>query len=175
MYSSTSCRSTYKSLCIPPLAAGPSNLAVTQNPSEIHLSAGDTAEIACVWEKYAERYRLIWYHNKQNTTKSISSTICFVSNTTHECKDVLKIKSASVSDSGTYYCEVIVEIPLCKRGRGNGTAVTVGKQGKLARTYGCHFICQKGSPNYSIYFLLLPHPSLNDEDLRRNKTNTEGI
>lgn len=129
-------------MCISPLATGPSNLTVIQTPTKIHLSVGDYTEIACIWEKSIERYRVSWYLvNKENITKTISSKLFYVSNITHERKDVLVIKSANVNDAGFYYCEIIIEIPFCKKLCGNGTTVIVEEKGKLARTYACHLTC----------------------------------
>jgi len=85
------------------------------------------------------RYRVSWYLvNKENITKTISSHLVYVSNVTRENKDMLVIKSASVNDTGFYYCEIIIEIPFCKKVYGNGTTVVVEEKGKLARTYACH-------------------------------------
>lgn len=129
-------------MCISPLATGPSNLTVIQKPTKIHLSVGDYTEIACIWERSIERYRLSWYLvNKENITKTVSSKLFYVSNITHERKDVLVIKSANVNDTGFYYCEIIIEIPFCKKLCGNGTTVIVEEKGKLARTYACHLTC----------------------------------
>ncbi|KAM6206587.1 uncharacterized protein WM294_003501 [Sarcoramphus papa] len=113
-------------MCFGCLAAGPNNLTVIQTPTTIHLSIGDYTEIACTWEKSIVRYRLSWYLvNKENITKTISSKLFYVSNITRESKDVLVIKSANVNDTGFYYCEIIIEIPFCKKVCGNGTTVIV--------------------------------------------------
>ncbi|XP_064916534.1 uncharacterized protein LOC110359065 [Columba livia] len=113
-------------MCFGSLATGPSNLTVIQTPTKIHLSVGDYTEIACIWERSIERYRLSWYLvNKENITKTVSSKLFYVSNITHERKDVLVIKSANVNDTGFYYCEIIIEIPFCKKLCGNGTTVIV--------------------------------------------------
>ncbi|XP_042664078.1 uncharacterized protein LOC116959543 [Tyto alba] len=113
-------------MCFGCLAAGPNNLTVTQTPQRIHLSIGDYAEIACIWEKSAVRYRVSWYLvNKENITKTVSSTLLYVSNITHESEDVLVIKSANVNHAGFYYCEIIIEIPFYKKACGNGTTVIV--------------------------------------------------
>ncbi|KAM4780136.1 uncharacterized protein ACIQIH_007036 [Cyanocitta cristata] len=112
-------------MCFGCLATGPNNLRVIQTPTNIHLSIGDYAEIACILEKVIVRYRTSWYFvNKMNITKSISSK-CYSSNIIHENKDVLVIKSANVNDTGFYYCEIIIEIPFFKKLRGNGTTVIV--------------------------------------------------
>ncbi|KAF1418623.1 hypothetical protein FQV23_0009378, partial [Spheniscus humboldti] len=117
---------TFKSMCISPLATDPNNLTVFQTPTKIHLSIGDYTEIACIWEKSVVRYRVSWYLvNKENITKTISSKLFYVSSVTHESKDVLVIKSASVNDTGFYYCEIIIEIPFGKKLCGNGTTVIV--------------------------------------------------
>ncbi|XP_026702722.1 uncharacterized protein LOC113479174 [Athene cunicularia] len=102
------------------------NLTVIQTPEKIYLSTGDYTEITCIWEKSIERYRVSWYLvNKENITKTISSELFYVSNITRESKDVLVIKSANVNDTGFYYCEIIIEIPFCKKVCGNGTTVIV--------------------------------------------------
>ncbi|XP_074004443.1 uncharacterized protein [Numenius arquata] len=100
---------------------------ITQTPTKIHLSIGDYTEIACTWEKKSvERYRVSWHLvNRENITKTISSELFYVSNVTCESKDVLVIKSANVNDTGFYYCEIIIEIPFCKKVCGNGTTVIV--------------------------------------------------
>ncbi|XP_069650228.1 uncharacterized protein [Haliaeetus albicilla] len=112
--------------CFSCLATGPNNLTVIQTPTKIHLSVGDYAEITCIWEKSVVRYRVSWYLvNKENITKTTSSKLFYVSNVTHESKDVLVIQSANVNDTGFYYCEIIIEIPFCKKVCGNGTTVIV--------------------------------------------------
>ncbi|KAF1644796.1 hypothetical protein FQA23_0002224, partial [Aptenodytes patagonicus] len=117
---------TFKSMCISPLATDPNNLTVIQTPTKIHLSIGDYTEIVCIWEKSVVRYRVSWYLvNKENITKTVSSKLFYVSKVTHESKDVLVIKSASVNDTGFYYCEIIIEIPFCKKLCGSGTTVIV--------------------------------------------------
>ncbi|XP_054680435.1 uncharacterized protein LOC129205950 isoform X2 [Grus americana] len=117
-------------MCFGSLATDPNKITVSQSPTEIHISIGDCAEIACIWEKPVVRYRLSWYLvNEENITKTISSKLFYVSNVTHESKDVLVIKSANVNDTGFYYCEIIIEIPFCKKIRGNGTTVTVEGRG----------------------------------------------
>lgn len=142
-------------MCISPLATDPNKITVSQSPTEIHISIGDCAEIACIWEKPVVRYRLSWYLvNEENITKTISSKLFYVSNVTHESKDVLVIKSANVNDTGFYYCEIIIEIPFCKKIRGNGTTVTVEGRGKLARTYACHLACHhKDSSVWTILYI----------------------
>lgn len=116
----------FKSMCISPLATDPNNITVIQTPTKIHLSIGDYTEIACIWEKSVVRYRVSWYLvNKENITKTISSKLFYVHNITHESKDVLVIKSANVNDTGFYYCEIIIEIPFCKKACGNGTTLIV--------------------------------------------------
>ncbi|KAM6073361.1 uncharacterized protein LJ206_011173 isoform 2-T4 [Theristicus caerulescens] len=113
-------------MCFGSLATGPNNLTVIQTPTKIHLSVGDYTEITCIWEKSVERYRASWYLvNKENITKTVSSKLSYVSNVTQESKDVLVIKSANVNDTGFYYCEIIIEIPFCKKVCGNGTTVIV--------------------------------------------------
>ncbi|XP_014750662.1 PREDICTED: uncharacterized protein LOC106865250 [Sturnus vulgaris] len=105
---------------------GSSNSRVIQTPTNINLSVGDYTEITCIWEKAIERYRASWYFvSKENITKNISSQLFYSANTTHENKDVLVIKSASLNDTGFYYCEIIIEIPVLKKLLGNGTTVIV--------------------------------------------------
>ncbi|XP_051474357.1 uncharacterized protein LOC127384274 isoform X2 [Apus apus] len=95
-------------------------------PTKIHLSIGDYTEITCIWEKSVMRYRVSWYLvNKENITKTVSSKLSYVSNVACERKDVLVIESANKNDTGFYYCEIIIEIPFCKKIRGNGTTVIV--------------------------------------------------
>ncbi|XP_069711019.1 uncharacterized protein [Phaenicophaeus curvirostris] len=113
-------------MCFGFLATGVNNLTVTQIPTKIYLSVGDFTEITCIWKKSIERYRVIWYLvNKENITRTVSSKLCYMSGMTHESKDVLVIKSANVNDTGFYYCEIIIEIPFCKKVCGNGTTVVV--------------------------------------------------
>lgn len=153
-------------MCISPLATDPNNLTVIQTPAKIHLSIGDYTEIACIWEKSVVRYRATWYLvNKENITKTISSKLFYVSNVTHESKVVLVIKSASVNDTGFYYCEIIIEIPFCKKLCGNGTTVIVEEKGKLASAYACHLTCHHN--NSSVWTILyisslshIPPPTL---------------
>uniref|UniRef100_A0A8B9EYX8 Ig-like domain-containing protein n=1 Tax=Amazona collaria TaxID=241587 RepID=A0A8B9EYX8_9PSIT len=120
---------------ISPLATGPNNIIVIQTPTEIHLSIGDYTEITCIWEKSVVRYRVSWYLvNKENITKAVSSKLLYVYNDTRESEDVLVINSANINDTGFYYCEIIIEIPFCKKVCGNGTTVIVEGKGKLLRT-----------------------------------------
>ncbi|XP_050829304.1 uncharacterized protein LOC127059497 [Serinus canaria] len=124
-------------VCFGCLATDPNNLRVIQTPTNINLSAGDSTEITCIWEKAVERYRACWYFvNKVNITKSISSKVLYSSNITCENKDVLVIKSANVNDTGFYYCEIIIEIPFFKKLCGNGTTVIVEEKAhSLERRY----------------------------------------
>ncbi|XP_027650618.1 uncharacterized protein LOC114013760 [Falco peregrinus] len=116
-------------MCFGCLATGHNNLTVIQTPTKVHLSVGDYTEIACIWEKSIERYRVSWYLvDKENITKTLSSKIFYVSNITRESKDVLMIKSANVNDTGFYYCQIIIEIPFCKKVYGNGTTVIVDEK-----------------------------------------------
>lgn len=116
-----------------PLATGPNNLTVIQTPTKIHLSIGDSTEIACIWEKSIIRYRISWYLvTKENVTKTISSSLLYLPNVTHDNKDVLVLKTVNVSDTGFYYCEIIIEIPFCKKLCGSGTTLIVEEKGKLA-------------------------------------------
>lgn len=125
----------FKSMCISLLATGPNNITVIQTPTKIYVSIGDYTEITCIWEKSVVRYRVSWYLvNKENITKSISSKLLYVYNDTRESKDVLVINSANINDTGFYYCEIIIEIPFCKKVCGNGTTVIVEEKGKLPRT-----------------------------------------
>ncbi|XP_037991646.1 uncharacterized protein LOC119700516 [Motacilla alba alba] len=113
-------------VCFGCLATDPNNLRVIQRPTNINLSVGDYTEITCIWEKAIERCRACWWFvNKVNITKGIASKVLYSSNITRENKDVLVIKSASVNDTGFYYCEIILEIPFFKKLRGNGTTVIV--------------------------------------------------
>ncbi|XP_053921499.1 uncharacterized protein LOC128852057 [Cuculus canorus] len=113
-------------MCFGFLATGLGNLTVTQIPTKIYLSVGDYTEITCIWKKSVERYRVSWYLvNKENITRTVSSELCYVSDMTRQSKDVLVIKSANVNDTGFYYCEIIIEIPFCKKVCGNGTTVVV--------------------------------------------------
>ncbi|XP_042667654.1 uncharacterized protein LOC122156699 isoform X1 [Centrocercus urophasianus] len=108
------------------VAADPSNVMVTQTPTEMHLSIGHSTEIACIWEKSVKRYRISWYLvNKENITRTVSSNLVYVRNVTHQIKDVLVIEAASANDTGFYYCEIIIEIPFCKKVYGNGTMLVV--------------------------------------------------
>lgn len=108
------------------VATGPNNLTVIQTPTKIHLSIGDSAEIACIWEKSIARYRISWYLvTKENITKTISSSLFYLPNVTHGNKDVLVIKAVNVNDTGFYYCEIIIEIPFCKKLCGSGTTLIV--------------------------------------------------
>ncbi|XP_015718437.2 uncharacterized protein LOC107314073 isoform X2 [Coturnix japonica] len=110
--------------CVGCLATDPSNVVVTQTPTEMHLSIGDSTEIACTWEKSIKRYRISWYLvNKENITRTVSSKL--VRNATREFKDVLVIEAASANDTGLYYCEIIIEIPFYKKAYGNGTMLVV--------------------------------------------------
>lgn len=149
-----------------PVAADPSNVIVTQTPTEMHLSIGDSTEIACIWEKSVKRYRISWYLvNKENITRTVSSNLVYVRNVTHQIKDVLVIEAASANDTGFYYCEIIIEIPFCKKVYGNGTMLVVEERGKNARVCLCHL---------AYHFLPFPHPSLSAADLRMSKMNTAG-
>nr|XP_013035024.2 uncharacterized protein LOC106035038 isoform X2 [Anser cygnoides] len=113
-------------MCFGSLATGPNNLTVIQTPTKIHLSIGDSAEIACIWEKSIARYRISWYLvTKENITKTISSSLFYLPNVTHGNKDVLVIKAVNVNDTGFYYCEIIIEIPFCKKLCGSGTTLIV--------------------------------------------------
>ncbi|KAM6361769.1 uncharacterized protein FN964_004048 [Alca torda] len=113
-------------MCFGSLATSPNNITVTQTPTKIHLSVGEYTEITCVWDKSAYlRYRVSWYLVDREITKTVSSKLCYVSNGTFESKDVLVIKSANVNDTGFYYCEIIIEIPFCKKVSGNGTTLIV--------------------------------------------------
>lgn len=157
---SSLCCFNFKSMCISPLATGPNNLTVIQTPTKIHLSVGDYTEITCIWEKSVVRYRVSWYLvNKENITKTISSKLFYVSNVTRKSKDVLVIQSANVNDTGLYYCEIIIEIPFCKKLCGNGTTVIVEEKGKLARTYACHLTCHHTDSSVwtILYFSSLSH------------------
>ncbi|XP_059701195.1 uncharacterized protein LOC132326679 isoform X2 [Haemorhous mexicanus] len=124
-------------VCFGCLATDLNNLRVIQTPTNINLSAGDSTEITCIWEKAVKRYRACWYFvNKVNITKSISSKVLYSPNITCENKDVLVIKSANVNDTGFYYCEIIIEIPFFKKLRGNGTTVIVEEKAhSLERRY----------------------------------------
>ncbi|XP_021252810.1 uncharacterized protein LOC110399016 isoform X2 [Numida meleagris] len=116
-------------MCVGCLATDSNKITVTQTPTEMHLSIGDSTEIACIWEKSVKRYRIIWYLvNKENVTKTVSSNLIYVHNVTHENKDVLAIKAATANDTGFYYCEIIIEIPFCKKVYGNGTTLVVEEQ-----------------------------------------------
>ncbi|XP_040412103.1 uncharacterized protein LOC121069726 isoform X1 [Cygnus olor] len=113
-------------MCFGSLATGPNNLTVIQTPTKIHLSIGDSAEIACIWEKSIARYRISWYLvTKENITKTISSSLFYLPNVTHDNKDVLVIKAVNVNYTGFYYCEIIIEIPFCKKLCGSGTTLIV--------------------------------------------------
>lgn len=149
-----------------PVATDPSNVIVTQTPTEMHLSIGDSAEIACIWEKSIKRYRISWYLvNKENITRTVSSKLVYIHNVTHQIKDVLVIEAATTNLTGFYYCEIIIEIPFYKKAYGNGTTLVVEEQGKNARLCLCHL---------AYHFLPFPHPSLNAADLRLSKMNTGG-
>ncbi|XP_025977763.2 uncharacterized protein LOC112996488 isoform X2 [Dromaius novaehollandiae] len=117
------------------LATSPKNLSVIQTPTKVHLSVGDSTEIACIWEKISliERYRVSWYLvNEENITKTVTSDLVYMSNVARENKDVLVIEAANVNNTGLYYCEVIIEIPFCERVYGSGTMLTVGKKDIIA-------------------------------------------
>ncbi|XP_010708696.1 uncharacterized protein LOC104910825 [Meleagris gallopavo] len=111
------------------VATDPSNVIVTQTPTEMHLSIGDSAEIACIWEKSIKRYRISWYLvNKENITRTVSSKLVYIHNVTHQIKDVLVIEAATTNLTGFYYCEIIIEIPFYKKAYGNGTTLVVEEQ-----------------------------------------------
>ncbi|XP_031444214.1 uncharacterized protein LOC116225782 isoform X2 [Phasianus colchicus] len=111
-------------MCVGCLTTDPSNIIVIQTPMEIHLSTGDSTEIACIWEKSIKRYRISWYLvNKENVTRTVSSNLVY--NVTGQIKNVLLIEAASANDTGFYYCEIIIEIPFYKKVCGNGTKLVV--------------------------------------------------
>lgn len=147
-----------------PVATDPSNIIVIQTPMEIHLSTGDSTEIACIWEKSIKRYRISWYLvNKENVTRTVSSNLVY--NVTGQIKNVLLIEAASANDTGFYYCEIIIEIPFYKKVCGNGTKLVVEERGKNAKVCLCYL---------AYHFLPFPHPSFNTADLRMSKMNTGG-
>uniref|UniRef100_A0A7M4E745 Ig-like domain-containing protein n=1 Tax=Crocodylus porosus TaxID=8502 RepID=A0A7M4E745_CROPO len=106
-------------------------LKVSQTPTKIIASAGQSVEVTCTWENHdrVERYRVTW--EKQNlssegpSTEKLKEEVCNTSSTVHTNKAMLELKPVNVNNTGIYFCEINVEIPYLKRGKGNGTTLIV--------------------------------------------------
>lgn len=158
-----------------PLATGPNNLTVIQTPTKIHLSIGDSTEIACIWEKSIIRYRISWYLvTKENVTKTISSSLLYLPNVTHDNKDVLVLKTVNVNDTGFYYCEIIIEIPFCKKLCGSGTTLIVEEKGKLAWACACLLDCHRSLQSKLLHISSLSHILLSTLNISKWVIWTEG-
>ncbi|XP_019409028.1 PREDICTED: transmembrane and immunoglobulin domain-containing protein 2-like [Crocodylus porosus] len=109
-------------------------LKVSQTPTKIIASAGQSVEVTCTWENHdrVERYRVTW--EKQNlssegpSTEKLKEEVCNTSSTVHTNKAMLELKPVNVNNTGIYFCEINVEIPYLKRGKGNGTTLIVAEE-----------------------------------------------
>ncbi|XP_041124223.1 uncharacterized protein LOC121325573 [Polyodon spathula] len=100
------------------------DINVTQSPSEISIDRGSSALLTCQWNSSCEvqRIRISWFKDRKKinstiqTTKNISSL--------HRGKTYFKIHNTGVNETGVYWCNVIVEIPLpMQNGTGPGTTL----------------------------------------------------
>ncbi|CAM5141782.1 unnamed protein product [Natator depressus] len=155
--------------CFGYLANGTNELTVSQTPSEIKVSIGMSAEITCSWknDEMVERFRVVWKIQhltfKEGTSRELSTTLYYTANATHKDKTVLKIEVVKRNDAGTYFCEIITEIPFMKKGLGNGTTLIVEEQeaGSMENYHfmailaifpflisgGCFYLCYKKQQN----------------------------
>ncbi|KAK1175451.1 hypothetical protein AOXY_G104 [Acipenser oxyrinchus oxyrinchus] len=109
-------------------------LNVTQPLSEIYIERGSSALLACQWNSSCEmqQIRISWFkdgkeiNSEIQTRENVSSshrgkTYLEIHNTTYA---TLNINDTDVNETGVYWCNVIVEIPLpLRNGTGPGTTL----------------------------------------------------
>ncbi|XP_064199664.1 uncharacterized protein LOC135259339 isoform X4 [Anguilla rostrata] len=113
-------------------------LTVTQSPPSITVKEGEMAQMLCCWggTPNIERVRVRW--NKTNTSSDIINTLHEKDNATCERKDKysscisgncseFNISNVSTNDTGVYFCNIHIEIPIHKEGQGSGTQLTVNR------------------------------------------------
>ncbi|KAL3986501.1 ras-responsive element-binding protein 1 [Sarotherodon galilaeus] len=98
---------------------------VTQSP-DVSVMEGETVNITCCWTRMFERFRVAWLKNQIVIKIEINSHQSHGS-LKEEAKTCssLNISNIRTEDSGTYICEVTVEIPSLTEAKGSGTIITV--------------------------------------------------
>jgi len=92
-------------------------LTVNQSPSNITVNEGDSAQISCCWKKKHENnVKVAWYINEIRLG---------VKDQTQNCS-TLHLTNILKNQTGHYVCEVIQDIPVLLKVKGNGTDLSVG-------------------------------------------------
>lgn len=99
-----------------------SHMSVWQTPQDLKVMEGANAQITCNFDMCSGSSRVTLKWEKDN--KTLHSDLIECQSNTNASR-VLELKSLSQNQSGLYVCEVSVDIPLLKKGKGTGTNVTV--------------------------------------------------
>jgi len=92
-------------------------LTVNQSPSNITVNEGDSAQISCCWKtKHENSVKVAWYINEIRLG---------VKDQTQNCS-TLHLTNILKNQTGHYVCEVIHDIPVLLKVKGNGTDLSVG-------------------------------------------------
>ncbi|XP_072315130.1 uncharacterized protein [Eucyclogobius newberryi] len=97
-----------------------SELVVTQS-EDVTVEEGQTANMSCCWTNDNNRTKVTW---KRNTTSTTKHEAKFEIVKPESCS-FLTIKNTTKDHEGTYFCDVVVDIPILLKGSGNGTVLTV--------------------------------------------------
>ncbi|XP_025050903.1 transmembrane and immunoglobulin domain-containing protein 2 [Alligator sinensis] len=116
------------------LAMDTDTLKVSQTPTKIIAEAGQSVEVTCTWENHdrVERYRVTW--EKQDlsspgtSSEKLKEEVHNTNTTVQKNELVLTLKAVHVNNTGIYFCEINVEIPYLKSGKGNGTTLIVAEK-----------------------------------------------
>ncbi|XP_038648914.1 uncharacterized protein LOC119963667 [Scyliorhinus canicula] len=112
----------------------PGRIEVSQTPSEIKASEGQSINLECSWDEdlQVESVRIDWTKDSEMilSATSLGPTANPVynrrSSTINKTKAKLTINSITQDDAGLYICQIFIEIPPpVQRGSGNGTQLTV--------------------------------------------------
>ncbi|XP_028818379.1 uncharacterized protein LOC114769487 [Denticeps clupeoides] len=104
-----------------------STMSVFQSPENITAAAGSTVGITCTPSWDYEYFKVMWDYGGTRVNVSAMNLLSSRFNASSPCKKkcTLTIKDATTTDSGWYFCQVKIEIPVVKTARGNGTQVTI--------------------------------------------------
>lgn len=92
--------------------------------SKVSVTEGETANITCCWTGTFERVRVKWLKNQTEIIKGNYTNLIQSQGSEKKCS-YLHFSNIKTKDSGTYICEVIVEIPSLTKVNGKGTVITV--------------------------------------------------
>ncbi|XP_024144254.1 uncharacterized protein LOC112156257 [Oryzias melastigma] len=101
------------------------SVSLNTQTADIDVFEGEAVNISCCWT--GGRVRVVWFKNQKtykNDSLFTDMNLKTHNNEMEKCS-ILNFASITKQDSGRYVCEILIEIPVFDKIRGNGTTITV--------------------------------------------------